>query len=85
MLYIVNTEESIQSKHNSFDLVLADLGYNLLQVGDPAYGMSFSLDCELDMRYDTSRGIPCKDILAFISAYELDEILHSTSNNSKHF
>ena len=51
----------------TFDVVLADLGYNMLQVGDPAYGLSFSLDCDLDMRIDKSSGLSCRELIRSIS------------------
>ena len=54
--------------------MLADFGYNMLQVGDPAYGLSFSLDCELDMRYDINKGIPCSLIINKISEFELENV-----------
>ena len=60
--------------------MMADLGYNMNQVMDPKYGLSFSLDCELDMRYDNSNEINCYQILNKFGQYEIDQILKSKFN-----
>jgi 16S rRNA (cytosine1402-N4)-methyltransferase len=71
------TEGLLSDKFGQFDIVLADLGYNMTQVNDPNYGLSFSVECDLDMRYDRSFGISCRDLLQKITVFELSQIFES--------
>ena len=43
--------------------VLADLGVSTNQLFDPAYGMSMSVDGDLDMRLDRGRGVSAGEIV----------------------
>jgi len=57
------------------NLVLADLGMSSMQVDDPQRGFSYARDGPLDMRMDRSRGRTAAQLLATISAKELQQAL----------
>lgn len=57
------------------DAVLLDLGLNNAQIEDPARGISFRNEGDLDMRMDRSRGEPASALLNRISPLELEKAL----------
>jgi 16S rRNA (cytosine1402-N4)-methyltransferase len=53
------------------DGCLFDLGLSSDQLADPARGFGFRTGGRLDMRFDTSRGVPAADLLASLDVDEL--------------
>jgi 16S rRNA (cytosine1402-N4)-methyltransferase len=53
------------------DGCLFDLGLSSDQLADPERGFSFRTAGRLDMRFDTSRGVPAAELLASLDAGEL--------------
>jgi 16S rRNA (cytosine1402-N4)-methyltransferase len=53
------------------DGLLFDLGLSSFQLADTQRGFSFRADGPLDMRFDTSRGVPAAELLATLDATEL--------------
>ncbi len=53
------------------DGLLLDLGLSSFQLGDIERGFGFRTGGRLDMRFDTSRGVPAADLLATMDAREL--------------
>jgi 16S rRNA (cytosine1402-N4)-methyltransferase len=53
------------------DGCLFDLGLSSFQLADTDRGFGFRAGGPLDMRFDTSRGVPAADLLATLSANEL--------------
>jgi len=58
----------------NFDVVLADLGYNMVHLANAEWGFSYMNPGKLDMRYSEDYR-SCADILSGISEFELTEIL----------
>ena len=56
------------------DGLLLDLGLSSFQLGDVERGFGFRAGGRLDMRFDTSRGVPAADLLATMDARELAEL-----------
>jgi 16S rRNA (cytosine1402-N4)-methyltransferase len=54
--------------------VLFDLGLSSDQLADDARAFSFRAEGELDMRFDTSRGVPAAQVLAELPESELADI-----------
>lgn len=65
----------LQSRGESFDLLLADLGFASTQIDDPRRGLSFSGSGPLDMRYDRSSGPTAAELLGRWSERELAEVI----------
>ncbi len=57
------------------DIILADLGFNSVQMDDPSRGFSFRTDGPLDMRYDLSHGATAADLLASMTERELANVI----------
>lgn len=57
------------------DGILFDLGVSSLQLDDPSRGFSFYADVPLDLRIDPTKGAKASDLLATLSAEELERIL----------
>ena len=53
------------------DGLLFDLGLSSYQLADPERGFGFRTGGPLDMRFDTSRGVPAAELLATLDADEL--------------
>ena len=53
------------------DGCLFDLGLSSFQLADAERGFGFRTGGELDMRFDTSRGVPARELLATLDAAEL--------------
>ena len=57
------------------DGVLFDLGLSSYQLADPGRSFSFRASGPLDMRFDTTRGVPASDLLASLDESELTGLL----------
>jgi 16S rRNA (cytosine1402-N4)-methyltransferase len=55
--------------------VLIDLGLSSLQLDDASRGMSYRLDGPLDLRFDTSSGIPAYQWLASATEFEIADAI----------
>ncbi|KAM3134554.1 hypothetical protein pb186bvf_013368 [Paramecium bursaria] len=60
-----------------FDIIFADLGYNIQQINDPSYGLSYKGETPLDMRYDKKSQLTASNILNNYSHMELSEIFRN--------
>ena len=56
---------------DAIDGCLLDLGLSSFQLGDEQRGFGFRTGGPLDMRFDTSRGVPAADLIATLDAAEL--------------
>jgi 16S rRNA (cytosine1402-N4)-methyltransferase len=56
---------------DAIDGCLLDLGLSSFQLGDEERGFGFRTGGPLDMRFDTSRGVPAADLIATLDAVEL--------------
>lgn len=65
------------------DLILADLGVSSMQIDTPARGFSVKVAGPLDMRMNPQKGRPASELLAKISADELDRVLHENSDEPR--
>ena len=57
------------------DGILADLGISSYQINEPSRGFSIRFNADLDMRMNTSHGIPLKDILLKLSETEIADLI----------
>lgn len=64
-------------KLNQIDRILLDLGLSSDQLGDDARGFGFESTGELDLRFDTTTGVPAWKLLETLSESELNEILET--------
>jgi 16S rRNA (cytosine1402-N4)-methyltransferase len=69
-LATVATEEGFDPA----DGILFDLGLSSYQLADPERAFSFRADGPLDMRFDTSRGIPASELVANLDERELGDL-----------
>lgn len=70
---ILPTLEGIPEK---FDVILLDLGLSSDQLADFERGFSFQADGELDLRFDTTQGIPAWEALLTLDEKEIADILY---------
>lgn len=57
------------------DVVIADLGVSSMQLDDPRRGFTFKTAAPVDMRMNPARGRPAADLLAEMSAGDLQRLL----------
>jgi 16S rRNA (cytosine1402-N4)-methyltransferase len=57
------------------DVVLADLGFNSVQMDDPDRGFSFSRPGPLDMRFDRRQPVSAADLVATLGVNELADLI----------
>ncbi len=55
---------------------LFDLGLSSFQLDDPSRGFSYRTDGPLDMRFDTSRGVPLHELLRSMGEAEIADIIY---------
>jgi len=72
--------DQLAAETGPFDFVLADLGVSSMQIDNPERGFSFKKDGPLDLRLDSSRGIPASERLRHISREELTGMLVENSD-----
>ena len=65
------------------DGALFDLGLSSYQLADRARGFGFRAGGPLDMRFDTSRGVPAADLLASLDAAELTALFRRYGEEPK--
>jgi 16S rRNA (cytosine1402-N4)-methyltransferase len=65
------------------DGALFDLGLSSYQLADTERGFGFRAGGPLDMRYDTSRGVPAADLLATLDVAELTALFRRYGEESK--
>jgi 16S rRNA (cytosine1402-N4)-methyltransferase len=65
------------------DAVLLDLGLSSFQLDQAERGFAFRLDAPLDMRFDSTAGIPASDLVAMLSENELASILFTYGEEPK--
>lgn len=64
----------------SVHAILADLGVSTNQLFDPVYGLSMSVDSELDMRLDRSRGISAAEIVNRWPEEKIADVLYHNAD-----
>jgi 16S rRNA (cytosine1402-N4)-methyltransferase len=69
--------------HEQADGILLDLGFSSFQIDDPRRGFSFMHAGPLDMRYDQSRGITARELLATSDEDELTRILYQYGEETR--
>jgi 16S rRNA (cytosine1402-N4)-methyltransferase len=65
------------------DGALFDLGLSSYQLADPERGFGFRTGGPLDMRFDTSRGVPAAELLATLDAAELTALFRRYGEEPK--
>lgn len=65
------------------DGALFDLGLSSYQLADTARGFGFRAGGPLDMRFDTSRGVPASELLATLDAAELTALFRRYGEEPK--
>lgn len=89
--------DQVAAEGGPFDFVLADLGVSSMQIDNPERGFSFKKDGPLDLRLDSSKGVPASERLKELTREELygmlvensdepyaDEISRAVVNEIKH-
>ena len=66
-----------ESSSDGVDRVLLDLGLSSDQLADESRGFSFQAEGPLDLRFDTSMGVPASELLASRSVDELQYLLET--------
>ena len=66
-----------ESSFDGVDRVLLDLGLSSDQLADESRGFSFQAEGPLDLRFDTSMGMPASELLASSSIDELQHLLET--------
>jgi 16S rRNA (cytosine1402-N4)-methyltransferase len=69
-----------QQKIENVDMILADLGLSSMQIDDPSRGFTFKQDGPFDLRMNPSKGESAAEVLARLTAEELQEILSEYSD-----
>lgn len=72
--------DQIGKEVGPFDFVLADLGVSSMQIDNPERGFTYKKDGPLDLRLDSSKGIPAAERLRRISFEELQGMLAENSD-----
>ena len=72
--------DQIGKEVGPFDFVLADLGVSSMQIDNPERGFTYKKDGPLDLRLDSSKGIPAAERLRRISFEELQGMLSENSD-----
>lgn len=72
--------DQIGKEVGPFDFVLADLGVSSMQIDNPDRGFTYKKDGPLDLRLDSSKGIPAAERLRKISFEELQGMLSENSD-----
>lgn len=65
-----------KGRRSGADGMLLDLGLNNAQIENPERGIAFSQNGPLDMRMDRSKGEPLSELIARMSANEIEEVLY---------
>ena len=65
------------------DGCLFDLGLSSFQLADTDRGFGFRAGGPLDMRFDTSRGVPAAELLATLDARELTDLFRRYGEEPK--
>ena len=59
-----------------YNVILADLGVGSHQLEDPSRGFSYESDHELDMRFNTSKGMSARDVVNSMPEEKLADIFY---------
>ncbi len=65
------------------DGILLDLGFSSFQIDDPQRGFSFRQEGPLDMRYDRTKGITARELIATVDEDELTRILYQYGEETR--
>jgi 16S rRNA (cytosine1402-N4)-methyltransferase len=70
----------IAAEAGPLNFVLADLGVSSMQIDNPERGFTFKHNGPLDLRLNTSSGIPASKLLANISQYDLQDVFSENAD-----
>jgi 16S rRNA (cytosine1402-N4)-methyltransferase len=76
-------EVAPQAGFGAVDGTLFDLGLSSFQLADTERGFGFRAGGPLDMRFDTSRGVPAAELLATLDAAELTALFRRSGEEPK--
>ena len=65
------------------NFVLADLGCSSMQLDDPSRGFSYKNDGPLDLRMNPTRGLSAAELIAKLSAEEIEEMLRESADEPR--